>query len=250
MGRTIVGREGILSGGNLGAGGSGRAARATRSRVAQSAADHVRNHELILFPSDDALASAVAERWLDELAAPALKDPPYCVALSGGRVAKKFLTAVAEQARARSVSLDRVHFFWGDERCVPPTDAESNFLLAKTHLLDPLRIQPDKIHRVRGEIPPNRAAAEAKAEMCRIAPMTAAGQPVLDLIFLGLGEDGHVASLFPGAPDEENALRESLSANGQTPLARVLQSRDKTIIFTDIPKQDGRPADRRAAVCA
>jgi len=251
------------------------------------------DHELILFPSDDALASAVADRWLDELAASALKDPPYCVALSGGRVAKKYLTALAEQARARSVSLDRVHFFWGDERCVPPTDAESNFLLAKTHLLDPLRIPPDKIHRVRGEIPPHQAAAEAKTEMCNTAPITAAGQPVLDLIFLGMGEDGHVASLFPGAPDEvarnqsiylpvlaskpppqriticfatiaaarqvwvlasgpakENALRESLSANGQTPLARVLQSRDNTIIFTDILKQDGRPADRRAAVSA
>src|SRR2546430_1334664 len=160
------------------------------------------NHELILFPSDDTLASAVADRWLDELAALALKDPPHCVALSGGRVAKKYLTAVAAQARARSISLDHVHFFWGDERCVPPTDTESNFLLAKTHLLDPLRIQPDKIHRVRGEIPPNQAAAEAEAEICRIAPLTAAGQPVLDLIFLGMGEDGHVASLFPGAPAE------------------------------------------------
>ena len=251
------------------------------------------NHELILFPSDDTLASAVADRWLDDLAALALKDPPHCVALSSGRVAKKYLTAVAAQARARSISLDHVHFFWGDERCVPPTDTESNFLLAKTHLLDPLRIPPDKIHRVRGEIPPNQAAAESEAEICRIAPLTAAGQPVLDLIFLGMGEDGHVASLFPGAPAEvirnksiylpvvaskppprritisfatiaaarqvwvlasgpakENALRESLSANGQTPLARVLQSRHKTIIFTDIPKQDGRPADRRAAVCA
>ncbi len=155
------------------------------------------DHELILFPSDDALASAVADRWLDELATPAPKEPHYCVALSGGRVAKKFLTALAEQTRARSISLDRVHFFWGDERCVPPTDAESNFLLAKTHLLDPLRIQPDKIHRVRGEIPPSQAAAEAKAELGHIAPITAAGQPVLDLIFLGMGEDGHVASLFP-----------------------------------------------------
>jgi len=165
------------------------------------------NHELILFPSDDTLASAVADRWLDELAALALKDPPHCVALSSGRVAKKYLTAVAAQARARSISLDHVHFFWGDERCVPPTDTESNFLLAKTHLLDPLRIEPDKIHRVRGEIPPNQAAAEAEAEICRIAPLTAAGQPVLDLIFLGMGEDGHVASLFPNAPPDQITSR-------------------------------------------
>jgi len=237
----------------------------------------MRNYELFSFATDDALAGAVANRWLDELASQPDDPTPYCVALSGGRIAKKFFAAVAERAPARSVSFGHVHFFWADERCVPPTDAESNFGLAKAHLLDRLAISPDKIHRVRGEILPKWAAAEAEAEICRIAPVNGSGHPVLDLIFLGMGEDGHVASLFPGALEEairsksvylpvvaskpppqritlnfaalaaarqvwalasgagkETALRESLSADGRTPLARVLQARGRTIIFTDI----------------
>jgi len=216
---------------------------------------------------------------LDELTARADGHASYCVALSGGRIAKKFFAAVAERAPTGSVSFGHVHFFWSDERCVPPTDAESNFGLAKAHLLDPLAISPDKIHRVRGEILPKWAAAEAEAEICRIAPVNGSGQPVLDLIFLGMGEDGHVASLFPGVLEEavrsksvylpvvaskpppqritinfealaaarqvwvlasgagkESALRESLSADGRTPLARVLATRAKTIIFADISK--------------
>ena len=233
--------------------------------------------ELVSFPTNDALAAASADRWLDQLALGRDARAPYCAALPGGRIAQKFFAAVADRAKARSVSLDGVHFFWGDERCVPPTDPESNFALARTYLLDPLEIQQDKIHPVRGEIPTERAAGEAEAELCRIAPMNAEGQPVLDLIILGMGEDGHVASLFPGAPEEvvrcksvylpvvaskppprritisfatiaaarqvwvlasgagkERALRESLSANGKTPLARVLQERARTVIFTDI----------------
>jgi 6-phosphogluconolactonase len=162
----------------------------------------VPNYELFSFATDHALAGAVASRWLDELAARADGHAPYCVALSGGRIAKKFFAAVAERAPTRSVSFGHVHFFWSDERCVPPTDAESNFGLAKARLLDPLAISPDKIHRVRGEISPKWAAAEAEAEICRIAPVNGSGQPVLDLIFLGMGEDGHVASLFPDVLEE------------------------------------------------
>ena len=235
------------------------------------------NYELFSFATDDALAGAVANRWLDELASQTDDPAPYCVALSGGRIAKKFFAAVEELAQTRSVSFGHVHFFWADERCVPPTDAESNFGLAKAHLLDPLAIAPDKIHRVRGEIFPRWAAAEAEAEICRIAPMNSSGQPVLDVVFLGMGEDGHVASLFPGAVEDavrgksvylpvvaskpppqritlnfgalsaarqawvvvsgagkETALRQSLSADGSTPFARVLQAREQTIIFTDL----------------
>jgi 6-phosphogluconolactonase len=234
-------------------------------------------HELHSFATDDALAGAVVDRWLDVLAARADDTTPYCVALSGGRIANKFFAAAARRASAKPAAFRPVHFFWADERCVPPTDPESNFGLAKAFLLDPLAIAPDRIHRVRGEISPPWAAAEAEAEICRIAPMNDSGQPLLDVAFLGMGEDGHVASLFPGAWEEavrvksvylpvvaskpppqritlnfaalvaarhiwvlasgagkENALRKSLSADGTTPLARVLQAREQTLIFTDL----------------
>lgn len=156
--------------------------------------------DLLAFANADALARTAAVRWLDELAATAGEPTPYCVALSGGRITSRFFAEIADGATRRSVSLARVHFFWADERCVSPADAESNFGLALSRLFQPLGIAPDRIHRVRGEEPPEFAVAEAEAELCRIAPLNERGVPVLDMIFLGMGEDGHVASLFPGAP--------------------------------------------------
>ena len=156
--------------------------------------------QLDTFATDQELARAAASAWLEELAANRA-GPAHCVALSGGRIAKTFFASVVELAHDRGIAPTNVHFFWADERCVPPDDAESNFRAARELLFAPLEIADEKIHRIRGEESPDFAAAQAAAELCRIAPLTGDGQPVLDLIFLGMGEDGHVASLFPGEPE-------------------------------------------------
>ena len=159
--------------------------------------------DLHQFPTDEKLAQAVAEQWVSELESATSKpSKPYCVALSGGRIAKRFSSAAASLGKTRASLFTSVHFYWGDERCVPPTDPESNFALAQQLLLEPLGIPRNQIHRIRGENPPESAAAIAEAEIKQRAPLTPEGQPVLDLIFLGMGEDGHVASLFPGESEE------------------------------------------------
>jgi 6-phosphogluconolactonase len=158
----------------------------------------MQNFELIRFANPDELARAAAEGWLDEIERSNRVTASHDVALSGGRITQKFLASFVEQSKSRKISLSQVNFFWADERCVPPTDAESNFKMANDLLFAPLRIAPEKIRRIRGEDAPEIAAKQAEDEMRSVVGANAQGQPVLDLIFLGLGEDGHVASLFPG----------------------------------------------------
>ena len=161
--------------------------------------------ELIRYGTDGELANAVATAWLKEFKPAKNHDLSYCVALSGGRIARKLFSATAERAKADKLTLSFAHFFWADERCVAPADPESNFRVARELLFAPLQIPDRHIHRIRGEETPDFAAAEAEAEICRIAPLNSDGQPVLDLILLGMGEDGHVASLFPGEPENTMA---------------------------------------------
>jgi 6-phosphogluconolactonase len=169
----------------------------------------MKNFELLPFATADELAHAAAGAWLDEVESANRAGKLQCVALSGGRITQKFFTAVVEQARARKIgdggtpSLPgNVHFFWADERCVPPGDPESNFRMANELLFVPLKIPENRIHRLRGEDAPAVAVKEAEVELRQVASANPDGQPVLDLVLLGMGEDGHVASLFPGAPAE------------------------------------------------
>jgi len=168
--------------------------------------------ELVQCATPDEVASAAATAWLDEIVRANRVTASHDVALSGGRITQKFLSAVVEQSKARKLSLGQVNFFWADERCVPPTDAQSNFKLVNDGLFVPLKISADKIHRLRGEDGPDAGAKQAQAEIRRVVGANANGQPVLDLIFLGLGEDGHVASL---APDEaENMMSDAAVYRG------------------------------------
>jgi 6-phosphogluconolactonase len=115
----------------------------------------------------------------------------FSIALPGGSVAVLGVPALA------TLPLDwhRIHIFWVDERAVPPSDSESNYAVAKTLWLDPARVPADSIHRMPADGPDLTVAADAYgAELTRVL-----GTPVrLDLVLLGVGSDGHVASLFPG----------------------------------------------------
>jgi 6-phosphogluconolactonase len=146
------------------------------------------------FADANALAGEAARRFVSVI--PGNRE--FYVALSGGRITKPFLDEVVKEVRAQKRNIAHVHFFFADERCVPPSDPERNFLLARQHLFDPLQIRAEQIHRIRADVDEAYAVKEAEAELCRLAPMGPTGQPLLDLVVLGMGEDGHTASLFPG----------------------------------------------------
>jgi 6-phosphogluconolactonase len=109
------------------------------------------------------------------------------VVLTGGSTPGRAYRRAAE----REPDWSRVTLWWGDERCVPPDDERSNYRLAKETLLDALAAPPREVHRIRGEAPPEEAAGELDAALA---------DTELDLLLLGLGPDGHTASLFPGSP--------------------------------------------------
>lgn len=123
----------------------------------------------------------------------------FLLVLSGGSTPSALYTLLATPHYASRIDWARIHVFWGDERMVPPDDPVSNFHRAQTTLLDHVPIPEPQIHRIHGELPPEVAAAEYEGEIrCLFAaPKAAETLPRFDLVLLGLGDDGHTASLFP-----------------------------------------------------
>jgi len=116
------------------------------------------------------------------------------VALSGGSTPKLLFDLLAQEPE--SIDWSKVHLFWGDERCVPPNDDDSNFKMTKEHLLDHIQIPESNIHRILGENDAQEEANRYGDEVSAHCEMVD-GLPSIDLMILGMGDDGHTASIFP-----------------------------------------------------
>ncbi len=156
-----------------------------------------------VLPDTQQLIQAAAEH-VCTLAVQAIAERGiFTFALCGGSTPRPLYLLLSSEAYFQRIDWSRVHIFWGDERCVPPDDVQSNYRLARETLLDEVPLPPGNIHRMHGEEEPSTAATAYEIELRSFFPAAAATDgfgPRMDLILLGMGEDGHTASLFPGTP--------------------------------------------------
>lgn len=155
------------------------------------------------YPDLEALSRAAAELFTRKVREAVEEQRRFSVALSGGGTPRRTYELLAQSVFAESVFWDKVHVFWGDERCVPPDDPRSNERMAREALLDHLPVPQTQIHPIRCHKSPPQAARQYEATLQNFFK---GRPPRFDLIFLGLGENGHTASLFPDTPvlDEKN----------------------------------------------
>lgn len=128
----------------------------------------------------------------------------FSLALSGGSTPRLIYQRLSSADYKKQINWEKTYLFWGDERCVPPEHPESNFNMAKTNLIDHVSIPPINIFRIQGELPPKLAARKYSEDL---AVFFNSSLPQFDLVLLGLGDDGHIASLFPNS----SALHENHS---------------------------------------
>lgn len=160
--------------------------------------------ELQMLASASLVTEAAAQRFVS-LAGDAIRPRgEFIVALSGGSTPRSLYQRLAAEPFTSKVDWSRVQILWGDERCVPPDDAASNFRMTREALLDHVPVPQANVHRIRGEHDPSKAATEYERLLRRLlrtpdGPPRIAPGARIDLVLLGLGEDGHTASIFPGS---------------------------------------------------
>lgn len=160
---------------------------------------------IFIFENLTALSRAAAEKFVEIGNQAIERNNRFAVALSGGSTPKRlFQTLTSDEFRIR-LDWTKTHFFFGDERFVPPASNESNYRTARENLFEPLRIKPENVSRWRTEFPIEVAAEDYENELKRVFAFKASEIPRFDLILLGMGADGHTASLFP----ETAALNET-----------------------------------------
>ncbi len=138
---------------------------------------------------------AVAEAFSHYFAQVVADHPVFHVALSGGSTPKLIFDVLASEYGTK-IDWSNIHFYWGDERCVPPSDEQSNYKMTVDHLFSKIAVPKENIHRVLGENDP-LGEAMRYANLLEINLDRVAGVPQFDMVLLGMGDDGHTASIFP-----------------------------------------------------
>ncbi len=193
---------------------------------------------LITFPNKTELAETAAETTIS-LMQNAIRARNVChIAISGGGTPRPVFELWGGAPLRDSVDWSRVHVWWADERCVPPTDEGSNYRLASETFLQQTGIPAENIHRVKGELAPEEAARDYAQQLYNASP----GQPLwprIDLALLGMGADGHTASLFPGDISDDELTRPTLAVTAdydgrpanRVTLTPLILNTSRTIIF-------------------
>jgi 6-phosphogluconolactonase len=161
--------------------------------------------EIVVFDTAEEVARAAAERFVEDARNAVEREGRFSVALSGGSTPRLMYQLLASDEFKERVDWTKTHIFFGDERCVPPTSADSNYRMADEALLSRVPLPPQNIHRMMGV---GDAAANARLYEDELQTFFAgAAWPRFDLVLLGMGDDGHTASLFPasGALADERA---------------------------------------------
>jgi 6-phosphogluconolactonase len=170
--------------------------------------------EMRVYRDSAALARAVAELFVATGRIAIAERGAFYVALSGGNTPRAAYELLGQEPFRDELSWSGVFIYFGDERCVPPTDEQSNYRMARRAFLDAVGIPRENVHRIPGEVDPGHAANEY-ASLLRA---DLGNTPHFDLVMLGLGPDGHTASLFPGTPPQTDdaALVRAVYSQSQT----------------------------------
>lgn len=159
--------------------------------------------EIRVYPDLPALAQAAADHLIEQAGKAILRQGYFAILLSGGSTPQAMYSYLSQPEVSARIDWMNVHLFWGDERCVHPSHADSNYHMVYDMLISHISIPEKNIHRIHAEGQPARAAADYEREVRHFFQQRqdrVTGTDLFDLVLLGLGEDGHVASLFPGSP--------------------------------------------------
>lgn len=162
-------------------------------------------NDIRIFSEGSTLARSLADLVRDSAQNAVRERGRFAIGLSGGSTPRQAFSLLAAPDYILTIPWHAMHVFWGDERCVPPDHPESNYLMARQALLDHVPVPSEHIYRMQGELKPQIAAQSYEAILRQVFPHQ--NGATLDLIMLGLGYDGHTASLFQGT----SALQETRS---------------------------------------